>query len=105
MNELQPLPEMVEIKPESNFQIWCRIKKDSKYYRQGTLKAEDPKSPALFFRMAFVHSVRLDGPDQYCLEFNSNRYRAEDLEIYLVPNSLAPAERYALTLKGGVKIR
>lgn len=89
--DLAPLPELEEIPQVKNVEVWARLKKSSKYYRQGLIDATNSKSRALFWRLEYFTPSTGPGVvmtslmrDSYCLRFNNNNYRLEDCELYLV---------------------
>lgn len=69
-----------------NFEVWVRLKKTSKYYHQGLVDPHADKPKARFFKLdAFVPVAGMGlSRDAYSLKFNSNSYRLEDCEVFLV---------------------
>lgn len=56
-------------------ELWAKIKKGSKYYRQGLDAQEKP----IYFP---VESL-FEQTGEYCLRFNSNAYRLEDVNLFV----------------------
>lgn len=78
--------ELVKVRPVTAFQVWVRLKKSSKYYGQGLQDQTDGKSKPMFFKLDAFEPQRAMGlmSDSHLLKFNSNSYRREDCEFYLV---------------------
>jgi len=84
--ELEPEPEPA---PTGGTEIWAEIKRSSKYFSQGwKLSHRIPPGPnnwettregkPLRFLARFV-----DDGDEYLIAFNGNRYRLEDVSLFV----------------------
>jgi hypothetical protein len=85
--EWEPIPQI------RAFEVWVRLKKSSKYYRQGLQDQTDSKPKPRFFKLDhFIPqpSFKLEKVDTsytggaYQLHFNRNSYRVADCEFFLV---------------------
>ena len=77
-----PDDELVEVRPVIVFEVWVRLKKSSKYYHQGLLENGKPA----FFKLDGFNpqSGMALMSDCHSIRFNSNSYRREDCEFFLV---------------------
>jgi hypothetical protein len=82
------LPNLEEIHDSDNFEVWVRIKKDSKYYYQGLVDPTDDSSKARFFKLRRFSPFSKFGlalcRDIHVLHFNGNAYTLDDCELFLV---------------------